>query len=370
MRRSLGLASPERRIGQAAHDFAQAWCSAPQLMLTRALRVEGAPTVPSRWLLRLDSLLRLIGIEPETLHAGIWLGWQAELDQPGPVVPARPPAPRPPVAARPQRLSVTEIETWIRDPYAIYARRILRLDPLDPIDADPNAADRGSFIHEALEKFVKAFPDGLPADAKDRLLELGRQAFGESLDRPSVRAFWWPRFERIARWYIAEERVRAADILDSSSEKKGSLVLAAPGGPFTITAVADRIDRLHSGGLVLIDYKTGVLPTRREIENAIAVQLPLEGAIARDGSFEGLSGTAAALEYWRLPGGDPAGIRTPIAGDDPRALIDKVIAKVAALVDRFDDPHTPYVAVPEPQLRPRFSDYAHLERLDEAAFEP
>ena len=83
MRRSLGLASPERRIGQAAHDFAQAWCSAPQLMLTRALRVEGAPTVPSRWLLRLDSLLRLIGIEPETLHAGVWLGWQAELDQPG-----------------------------------------------------------------------------------------------------------------------------------------------------------------------------------------------------------------------------------------------------------------------------------------------
>jgi len=98
--------------------------------------------------------------------------------------------------------------------------------------------------------------------------------------------------------------------------------------------------------------------------------LPLEGAIARDGSFDGLSGTAAALEYWRLPGGDPAGIRTPIAGDDPRTLIDKVIAKVAALVDRFDDPHTPYVAVPEPQLRPRFSDYAHLERLDEAAFEP
>jgi ATP-dependent helicase/nuclease subunit B len=164
--------------------------------------------------------------------------------------------------------------------------------------------------------------------------------------------------------------VRAGDIVESCSERKGSLVLAAPGGPFTITAIADRIDRLHSGELVLIDYKTGVLPSRREIENAIAVQLPLEGAIARDGSFDGLSGVAAALEYWRLPGGDPAGMRTPIAGDDPRALIDKVIAEVAAMVDRFDDPQTPYLAVPVAQLRPRFSDYAHLERLDETAGEP
>jgi ATP-dependent helicase/nuclease subunit B len=265
---------------------------------------------------------------------------------------------------------VTQIETWIRDPYAIYARHVLNLKALDDLDADPGRAELGIRVHSALAEFVRRHPRGLPLFPEAELIEIGRACFGPILSRPGVWAFWWPRFERIAGWYIAEERVRAGDIVESCSERKGKLVLAAPGGPFTITAIADRIDRLHSGELVLIDYKTGVLPTRREIEGAIAVQLPLEGAIARDGSFEGLSGVAAALEYWRLPGGDPAGIRTPIAGDDPRALIDKVIADVAAMVDRFDDPRMPYLAVPVAQLRPRFSDYAHLERLDEAAGEP
>ena len=139
------------------------------------------------------------------------------------------------------------------------------------------------------------------------------------------------------------------------------------GGPFTITAIADRIDRLRSGELVLIDYKTGVLPTRREIENAVAVQLPLEGAIARDGSFEGLQRRRGGARILAAAGRRPGRRFAPRSRATTRAaLIDKVIAGVAALIDRFDDPATPYLAVPAPQLRPRFSDYAHLERLAES----
>jgi ATP-dependent helicase/nuclease subunit B len=287
-------------------------------------------------------------------------------DEPAMRRPSPPARACPPLAARPRQLSVTQVETWIRDPYAIYARHVLNLRALDELDADPGRAELGIKVHAALAEFVRRHPRGLPLFPEAELVEIGRGCFGPILSRPGVWAFWWPRFERIARWYIAEERVRGPDIVESSSERKGSLVLAARGGPFTITAIADRIDRLRGGGLVLIDYKTGVLPSRREIEGGIAVQLPLEGAIARDGSFDGLRGVAASLEYWRLPGGDPAGIRTPIAGDDPEALIDKVVAHVAAMIERFDEPATPYLAVPVPQLRPRFSDYAHLERLDEA----
>ena len=366
MRRSLGLAAPERRIGQAAHDFAQAWCSAPKLMLTRALRVEGAPTVPSRWLLRLDSLLRLIGIEPETLHAGVWLGWQAELDQPGPVEPARPPAPRPPVAARPQRLSVTEIETWIRDPYAIYARRILRLDPLDPIDADPNAADRGSFIHEALEKFVKAFPDGLPADAEDRLLELGRQAFGESLDRPSVHAFWWPRFERIAGWFVEKETARRPLLAESFAEAKGELLIELPGcRPFTLRAKADRIDRLAVGELSILDYKTGGVPSMTQVGAGYAPQLPLEAAMARAGAFEGIDeAVTAELAYWRLRGGREIGDILMVPAD-PMILAAAALARLKQLIAEFEDPTMPYLPVPDPDFLPAAGPYDHLSRRGE-----
>ncbi len=126
----------------------------------------------------------------------------------------------------------------------------------------------------------------------------------------------------------------------------------------------------------MIDYKTGALPTKAEIDNLVAVQLPLEAAIAREGSFGGpmgapaVSGIAVALEYWRLPGGDPAGMRYPIVDGDPAALVDRVLARVSALIDSFDDPATPYRPVPDPRWRPRFSDYGHLERLDEGEAQP
>jgi len=367
MRQEFGIALPERAIGIAAHDFAQA-LGASAVALTRATRREGVPTLPSRWLLRLDTVLRAVGLgdalaaEPEIAAAA------ALRDEPARRCPRPPAMPRPPLAARPRQLSVTQIETWIRDPYAIYARHILRLKALEELDADPGRAELGIKVHNALAEFIRRHPRGLPLFAEDELIAIGRECFGPILSRPGVWAFWWPRFERIAHWFVAEEAVRR-DIVESLSERRGTLVVPARAGPFTLTAIADRIDRLAGGELMLIDYKTGALPAKREIENAIAVQLPLEGAIARAGSFNGLSGRPAALEYWRLSGGEPPGERCPIGGDDPAALIDRVIADTLARIDRFDDPATPYPPVPDPRWAPRFSDYRHLERLDEAEFE-
>ncbi|HYM73452.1 MAG TPA: PD-(D/E)XK nuclease family protein, partial [Stellaceae bacterium] len=277
--------------------------------------------------------------------------------------------PRPPLAARPRRLAVTDIETWRRDPYAIYAKHILRLRALDPLDADPDRADLGTAIHKTLADFVHCFPRDLPAHAEATLLELGGTHFAALLSRPGAWAFWWPRFERIARWFAAEERARRGALVDSASERKGSLVIAAPGGPFTIEATADRIDRLATGELVVIDYKTGVVPTKPEIEAAIAVQLPLEGAIAQAGGF-GAAAPVAALEHWRLGGGNPAGVRLAMGGDDPAALIAQVLAEITAYVAAFDDPAMPYRPVPFARWRPRYSDYAQLERLDESEAEP
>ena len=373
MRQEFGIAVPERAIGIAAHDFAQA-LGAPQVALTRATRREGVPTVTSRWLLRLDAVLRAVGLangagsalaaDPEILAAA------ALQDEPGRYVPRPPAAPCPPLATRPRQLPVTSIETWIRDPYAIYARYILRLRALDDLDADPGRAELGIAVHEALAQFVRQFPRELPSTAEFELIEIGREVFGPILSRPGVWAFWWPRFERIARWFVGEEMVRRAEIAESVSETKGRLLIPARGGIFTVTATADRIDRLADGGLVLIDYKTGALPTKPEIDNAIAVQLPLEGAIARSGSFEGIAGIPALLEYWKLSGSEPAGERKPIGEDDPAALIDRVFAKVVSLIDRFDDPATPYLPVPIALWQPRFSEYTHLERLDEAEAAP
>jgi ATP-dependent helicase/nuclease subunit B len=362
MRRDFRIAVPERAVGIAAHDFAQAF-GAPEVALTRAARQEGVPTVPSRWLLRLDTVLRAAGLET-ALRPDETVAFAArQIDEPTSYRPLPPAAPRPPLAARPRRLSVTQIETWLRDPYGIYARHILDLKPLDDLDAGPGRADLGNAIHGALDEFVHHYPRELPAEAEAELLAIGRAHFGGLLSRPGAWAFWWPRFVRIARWLVAMERAHRSRVVESLSECEGSLVVGAPGGPFTLTAKADRIDRLADGGFLLVDYKTGSLPSKKEIEAGYAPQLPLEAAILRDGSFAAIAGTPAALEYWQLRGGVPAGRCCPVGGGDPARLIDFVLAKVRSLIERFDDPATPYFAEPALQWAPRFSDYRHLARV-------
>jgi ATP-dependent helicase/nuclease subunit B len=373
MRADFGLPQPERRTGLSAHDFTQA-LGAGEVYLTRSLRIDGSPTVPARWLTRLEFAAQALGLAPEEMAArgDKWLAWHRDLavlppegvEIPAPADRGRP-RPTPRVDARPRKLSVTEIETCMRDPYAIYARHILRLRPLDPLDADPGAADRGTFIHAALDDFLRENPDTLPDDALERLLELGQAAFGAALARPTVRAFWWPRFERIADWFIAQEVARRIDIQRSASEIKGRLDIDAAHAPFTLTATADRIDRLADGGYEIIDYKTGAIPRARDIEHGFAPQLALEAVILREGGFPGLpAGPVRRLAYWRLGGGDPPGEIKPVKAD-AEELAAAALDGLKAMIAAFDDPDTPYAAIPRPGHAPRFNDYAHLARLRE-----
>ena len=369
MRADFGLQPPERHIGLTAHDFVQGF-GAREVVLTRSTRVDGSPTVPARWLARLETLLSSTETGSAILDGwqaeeGKWLRWQADLDGRLPRDARPAPAPRPPVAARPDRLSVTEIETLIRDPYAVYARHVLGLRALDPLDAAPGAADRGTIIHAAIERFLRTAAELPPEDPLALLIEIGREEFEEFLDRPAVRAFWWPRFGRIAAWIVEQERERAPLIAASHVELKGEMTIPRGAGPFLLTGRADRIDAFTGGGYAIIDYKTGAVPSKRDVNSGLAPQLPLEAAMIADGAFAGIpAGEVSELSYWKLSGGDPVGeIRD--AGDDPRVLAQVAYDGLRKLLERYDDPGVPYRAQPDPDLAPRRSDYEHLERVQE-----
>ena len=372
MREAVGLPTPERRIGLTAHDFVQA-ISAQTVFLTRSEKVEGTPTVPSRWLLRIDTLLakfdeRLTSQQP-------WLMWQELLDRPHLAPrPVAPPEPRPPVAARPRRLAVTDIETWVRDPYALFARRILRLRPLDPIDADPGVMERGIFIHRALEEFVAAHGRELPVDAVERLVVLGARTFGAALAQPAVWSFWWPRFERIAEWFIGEMHalIDGRGTVPAAVEVRGNVTFQVSQQPFELVAKADRIDRRADGSLAIIDYKTGGTPSQKDIELGLSPQLPLEAWIAQSGGFAGVDpGVISELAYWRLSGGASPGQIVSVRGD-LEDLIERARAGLQKLVEAFDDPSTPYRARPRPGPRyaMRYGDYDHLARVAEWSVVP
>jgi ATP-dependent helicase/nuclease subunit B len=366
MRARFGLEPPEVLVGLAAQDFALS-AAAPQVLLTRSLRVDGAPSVPARWLSRLETYLKACGLALP--HVAEWRGWAERIDRPDIIAPWKRPEPRPPLSARPRRLPVTAIEAWMRDPYVLYAQRILGLRALDPLDADPGAADRGKFIHHALDRFIKDYPAALPANALGALLAHGRAAFGEALSHPSVAAFWWPRFERIAGWFLAFERDRRqAGAWPLATEIKGGVQFDSRGGVFTLTATADRIDRLPDGRLAIIDYKTGRPPSAALVAAGVAPQLPLEAAIAEQGGFSGVTqGEVAELAFLRLSGGNPPGelIHALGAAELAEATADAWDG-LLRLVEAFDDPATPYAAKPRPDYAYP-GDYDHLARPEEWA---
>jgi ATP-dependent helicase/nuclease subunit B len=366
MRATLGLEPPERGIGLSAHDFAML-AAGPTVLLTRALKADGAPTVPSRWLQRLTQLARGLGMDARLKAGDDMAALAARLMT---VAPApRLPRPRatPPLAARPRELPVTAIETWLRDPYAIYARRVLRLRLLDPLDQQIGPLERGNALHKALELFVAQCPAELPPDATARLIAIAEAVFAEMAIPQAVLALWRARLPSAARWFVeAFERPRRAAITQSWLERTGQLIFAAPGGAFTLTARADRIDKRTDGTGAVIDYKTGALPQKSWTATFLAPQLPLEGAILAAGGFDGVPRMETGeLLYVKLSGGVRPG--EPRALEDAAALPAQALARLQSLVALFDDAATPYM----PRIRPRSTgdegDYDHLARVREWA---
>jgi ATP-dependent helicase/nuclease subunit B len=264
---------------------------------------------------------------------------------------------------------VTEIEHWLRDPYTIYARHVLHLRPLEAVDTPPGVRDRGTVIHEAIGDFTREFAVALPSDALEKLIAYGRQKFAPLEDFPEARAFWWPRFMRIAGWFVKREAARRANIISLHAEKRGALLIPAGGREFRLTAIADRIEQRADGSFAILDYKTGAPPTAPQVESGLAPQLTLEAAILRGGGFDGIPAGAAigALTYIRLSGGDPAGLDCDIAfkQGDPESQAERALKKLTAIITAFEDEAVPYRSLAHPMWRNRYGDYDHLARVKE-----
>ncbi len=370
MRVAAGLRSPEEAVGLAAHDFVMAACCAPVAVLSCPRRRDAAPAVPSRWLTRLEAFLAGQGAALPRHPA---VGWARALDRPAEERRRLdPPAPRPPVGLRPRKLGVTEIETWIANPYAIYARHVLKLRPLDPLEQATDAIDYGTLVHRALQFFLADAGAAWPADARLLLTSAMDRALLEQRVRPALAAWWAPRLYRIADWVAEHEVARrsAAPLARIVAECGGEWALDVP-GRFLLRGRADRIEIRADGRLAILDYKTGTMPRRADAEAGHAPQLPLEAAMALAGGFGAdLRADVAELTYWRLTGGATAGEACSLFAGDASALAAaarEAERRLHALIAEFDRPERAYLSAPHPGRAARFDDYAQLARRAEWA---
>jgi ATP-dependent helicase/nuclease subunit B len=367
MRRDLGLDPPERRIGLSAHDFAQG-LGAPEIILSRAGKLAGAPTVTSRFVQRIAAIAGVNRWAKVLQRGNQYLDLARALDHQAEIKSAPRPAPTPPLAARPQRLSVTAIEDWLRDPYTIYARYVLKLSPLDPVDTPPGARDRGTVVHGAIGDFTARFAGGLPDEPLKEILKLGEKSFEPLADYPEARAFWWPRFLRIARWFVQWDAERRQGVTTLRAEIKGELKFANGAREFTLSAIADRIEQRSDGSYAIIDYKTGAGRTEKQVRTGLAPQLTLEAAILREGKFAKLpAGSVSEIAYVTLKGGEPAGKSSEIVFKEgtPDSQADHALAQLKELAAKFEDEKTPYLSLVNPMWTKHYGDYDHLARVKE-----
>jgi ATP-dependent helicase/nuclease subunit B len=369
MREKMGLESPERAIGLSAHDFA-GFAARPHVILTRATKADGAQTIAARWLQRLQQFAKGLGVSEALAPRTDWTGIARSLRRVDNIVRLDRPAPKPAVALRPRRLTVTDIEVWRRDPYAIYAEHILKLEPLDPLDAGIGARERGSLVHEALEIFIREFPGELPGNADLRLVEIADGLFRDMDIPPALRAIWRPRFIHAARWFVGEERKQREAITGSIVEIKGALTIVGPGGTFLLEGRADRVDLLKGGGAAIIDYKTGDHPTAPQMESFLAPQLPLEGAMLAEGGFKELAKLVPReLIYVRFSGGAIPGAWDVMGVDAPK-LSAEAHAWLAQRVAQYDDAGQGYLSRAIAFRANLRGPYDHLARVGEWVPEP
>ncbi len=369
MRSEVGLAPPERRLGQAAHDFVQG-AMAPRVIIARAEKRGGTPTVESRWLQRLAAVAGKAAMQAACARGAAIVDLARAIDWVRSAEPVKPPQPKPPLAARPQGLSVTEIETLVRDPYAIYAKHVLRLDELEPLGRAPDYALRGTLIHAALGDFIKTWRGPLDATATEALLEAGRRVLAEIEGFPDLHAIWSFRFAAIARWMVQWEAARDPTIAERHAEISGHIEVPVGASAFRLRGRADRIDRRHDGSLDILDFKTGAPPSARQVLIGFAPQLGLEAAMAKVGGFDkAFRGADIAMLAWiglgRVGRDEP--LKSAVEKDwTADGVAEEVMKRLMALLNAFADPGRAYVSRARPMFETRYeSPYDHLARVRE-----
>lgn len=365
MRQQVGLLLPERRIGLSAHDFQQA-AAAEQVYLSRAVRNDESETVPSRWINRLTNLLGGMSSEGATAlkemkdRGGNWVKMAEAIDAISePITPESRPSPRPPVSARPTRLSVTRISKLIRDPYAIYAEQILRLRALRPLQQAPDAPLRGTVLHKVLEEFITDRPeDETEAQAKERLLQVTDSVLAEDAPWPATRALWKAKLERVADWFIGQESKRRESSVNIANEIRGSIYLEEEG--FTLSGTADRIDQDLDGNLQLYDYKTGAPPSP-DAQKYFDKQLLLEAVMAAEGGFKDLPAAPVNHVAYIGLGSKPTISDIPLSATE----ISQIKDELRALISAYSTLNQGYLSRRAVQEQRFEGDYDHLARFGE-----
>lgn len=373
MQKQLGLTPPEKHIGLSSYNFVQAICG-QKVYLTYSSESNGSPNIPSRWLIRLENLLKGYSNNQEIftkLYDTPYLAWVDMLDDFNVIPkPAKRPCPTPPLEARPKIISVTDAEKWIRDPYFIYSKHILKLKKLHQINANLDSAERGTIIHKLIENFTIATKSGFMGKPHDIMHKLVDDIIKTLQDKPILAVFLGNKLRSIATQFVDFEIERRKTLKPLMYEQKGTLSFATSQGNFTLSAKCDRIDLDKNGNTILVDYKTSSSSAHsyEQIKAGFAPQLPLQAMMIKQGGF-GTHYQVVGAEYIIISNSIDIKAMKPKKNDTDEPLfselIDNIFNQFKDWVEKYNNINTAYTSRRLPQFLKYEGDYDLLARVKE-----
>jgi ATP-dependent helicase/nuclease subunit B len=354
MHNVLGLPSPEAEQGFAAHIYRHN-LHAAEVMLTYAQRDGDSPQLPSVWLQRWQALC---AVQKYPWHSE----WRERAARFYTQSHSPRPEPLPKPASRPHRLSATNLELLVKNPYGYYAKEILGLHKAKEIARAFEAADYGSLVHGLLCDFVRAYPDTIDDSAAAWLFAQAKQRLTTLADSPDITTFRLAQLEAVLQHYLQQERRHRQHYQPWQQEEKAEWDYPLSDSRLTFVAKVDRMD-IHRATQAahIIDYKTGNAPSKSAVnQHFIAWQLTLAGMMVQAGAFGNASHDVDTLHYWPIKLNSTA---TTITVDDD--FWANAQACLDAIVCHYWQSDTPYLVWPHPDIKATYDDYAHLARRDE-----
>ena len=362
----VGLPIADMSIGISANDFISA-CNGKKIIFSRHEKEDGKQTIPSRWWQRFEAVSKASKFDGLPMLDYDYIGLSKALDKPSPVethtARISVPAPCPPVSSRPNALSLTNIQTWLEDPYQIYCKYILGLYSSGDLWGEISPALKGNILHATFEEFINKFPREVKLSQLQDLISIGEKHFADVIDIPEVKIFWWTGFKVAAKKFIIECESRNHLIDNVLTEKKAKFThKTVKGNAFQISGTADRIEVLKDGYCVIADYKTGTAISKKKIESGDAPQLALEAYMLGQGAFADTdSRKVECVEIWEAK----PNFKVQKYGADKKPIdniIEDTLLKIDALIDAYALESKTYFIE---KRTAKYNDYLHFMREKE-----
>ncbi len=365
MKAEFKLPLPERKIGLSSHDFVEFFCK-KNVVMTHSQKVKGVNTITSRWLTKLSAIVEIAKIKWDNSLSQEVLYWIKNFETKVIGNRCKQPSPCPPIEARPKELSATWIEKWYRDPYIIFANKILGLEKIKDINPTIGGAEFGDIIHNAVQKFKEC-----NFSTEEELLNL---MVKESLSIMSINQndFWLQRFKSIAKSFIQFEKKYKNDVKLSILENEGKYKIS---DNFTIKAKADRIDVLNNNTCAVYDYKTGTIPYKKSVLTGYSPQLLIEALIIENGGYVSIgSKKVSKIAYLALKNKESDNKEIIFSEYDDKPLSEMIADtnnNLKDMINKFYNKENPasYISHPNPNkvgdLIKKYSEYEHLARIKE-----